>query len=105
MNLTDESENAGNVNLVSPENWEADLEATRKLGRYGTTTLRLYGRLYEDVVDTIPIGLDGGKSRQHRPRHRLRRRVEDDLQLRPMGWRGAKLDARFQAQKPASGTR
>ena len=59
MNLDRRPRDRRQRQLVPAQSWEADLEATRNLGRYGTTTLRLYGRLYEDVVDTIPIGLDG----------------------------------------------
>ncbi|HEX8621765.1 MAG TPA: TonB-dependent receptor [Allosphingosinicella sp.] len=99
VNLTDDRENAGNVNLVPTQSWEADLEATRSLGRYGTTTVRLYGRLYEDVVDTIPIGLDG-ESRGNIDRATAwGAEWKTTFNFDPMGWRGAKLDARFQAQK------
>ena len=99
VNINDDRENAGNVELVPTQSWEADLEATRNLGAYGSTTLRLYGRLYDDIVDTIPIGLDGES------RGNIDRATAYGLEWKatfnfdPMGWRGAKLDARVQAQK------
>lgn len=99
VNLTDDRENAGNVELVPTQSWEADLEATRNLGRYGTTTLRLYGRLYEDVVDTIPIGLDGESRGNIDRATAYGAEWKTTFNFDPMGWRGAKLDARFQAQK------
>lgn len=99
VNLTDDRENAGNVELVPTQSWEADLEATRNLGRYGSTTLRLYGRLYDDIVDTIPIGLTG-ESRGNIDRATAwGAEWKTTFNFDPMGWRGAKLDARFQAQK------
>ena len=99
VNLTDDRENAGNVELVPTQSWEADLEATRNLGRYGTTTLRLYGRLYEDVVDTIPIGLTGESRGNIDKATAYGAEWKTTFNFDPMGWRGAKLDARVQAQK------
>lgn len=99
VNLTDDRQNAGNVELVPTQSWDADLEATRNLGRYGTTTLRLYGRLYEDVVDTIPIGPDGESRGNIDRATAYGAEWKTTFNFDPMGWRGAKLDARFQAQK------
>lgn len=99
VNLTDDRENAGNVDLVPTQSWEADLEATRNLGRYGTTTFRVYGRLYDDIVDTIPIGLTG-ESRGNIDRATAYGfESKTTFNFDPLGWKGAKLDARFQAQK------
>jgi outer membrane receptor for ferrienterochelin and colicins len=99
VNLTDDRENAGNVELVPTQSWEADLEATRNLGRYGSTTLRLYGRLYEDVVDTIPIGLDGESRGNIDRATAYGAEWKTTFNFDPMGWRGAKLDARVQVEE------
>ncbi|MFL6844778.1 MAG: TonB-dependent receptor plug domain-containing protein [Allosphingosinicella sp.] len=98
VNLTDDRQNAGNVELVPQQSWEADLEATRNLGRYGTTTLRLYGRLYEDVLDIIPIGADGESPGNIDHASAWGAEWKTTFNFDPMGWRGAKLDARFQWQ-------
>jgi len=99
VNLTDDRENAGNVELVPTQSWEADLEATRNLGRYGTTTLRLYGRLYDDIVDTIPIG-PAGESRGNIDRaSAYGAEWKTTFNFDPLGWKGAKLDLRAEAQK------
>ena len=83
-----------------PQSWEADLEATRNLGRYGTTTLRLYGRLYEDVVDIIPIGADRRvASAISTARHAYGVEWKTTFNFDPLGWKGAKLDARVQVQE------
>jgi hypothetical protein len=98
VNLTDEKENAGNVELVPQQSWELDLEGTRNFGAYGTTTLRLYGRLIDDIVDTIPIG-DTGESRGNIDRATIYGfEWKGTFNFDPMGWRGAKLDARTQWQ-------
>ena len=86
------------------QSWEAELEATRDLGRYGTTTSGFTVGAIDDIVDTIPIGLD--------------RRIAAAISTGPAlmapsgrrpstsirsGWKGAKLDLRAQAQKPGQG--
>lgn len=98
VNLTDERENAGNPDLVPPQSWELDVEATRRLGAYGSTTLRLYTHRIDDIVDVIPIGADGESPGN------LDRAAVHGLEWKgtfnfdPFGWRGAKLDARYQVQ-------
>jgi outer membrane receptor for ferrienterochelin and colicins len=99
VNLNDDRENAGNVELVPTQSWEADLEATRNLGRYGTSTLRLYGRLYDDIVDTIPIGLTGESRGNIDRASAYGAEWKTTFNFDPLGWKGAKLDARFQVQK------
>jgi hypothetical protein len=99
VNLNEERENAGNPDLVPPQSWEADLEAIRNLGRYGTTTLRLYGRWYDDIVDIVPIGTDGESPGNID--HALLYGVEwkTTLNMDPLGWAGARFDARLQLQR------
>jgi outer membrane receptor for ferrienterochelin and colicins len=59
-NVSGGTANAGNANLVPPQSWNGQIQATRNLGRWGTVTARLYGRLITDIVDVIPIA--GGQS-------------------------------------------
>ncbi|MGZ8344716.1 MAG: TonB-dependent receptor plug domain-containing protein [Allosphingosinicella sp.] len=99
VNLTDDRENAGNVELVPTQSWEADLEGTRNLGRYGTTTIRLYGRHYDDIVDTIPIGLTGESRGNIDQASAYGAEWKTTFNFDPLGWKGAKLDLRAQAQK------
>jgi outer membrane receptor for ferrienterochelin and colicins len=98
VNLSDDRENAGNPQLVPPQAWELDVEGIRNLGRYGTTRLKLYGRWYDDIVDTIPIGATG-ESPGNIP-HAQAYGVEwaTTFNFDPMGWRGARLDTRVQLQ-------
>jgi len=98
VNLADDRENAGNADLVPTQAWDLDVEGIRNLGRYGTTRLKLYGRWYDDIVDTIPIGATG-ESPGNIP-HATAYGVEwaTTFNFDPMGWRGARLDARFQLQ-------
>jgi hypothetical protein len=99
VNLNNESTNAGNVDLVPQQSWEADLEATRNLGRFGSTTVRLYGRLYEDVVDIVPIGETGESIGNIDSARAYGAEWKTTFNFDPLGWKGAKLDARVQLQK------
>ena len=98
VNLGNDSENAGNPDLVPSQTWSAEVETIRNLGAYGSTTFRVYGQLIDDIIDTVPIGLDGES-----PGNIDRAKIwgaewKTTFQFDPMGWKGAKLDARFQVQ-------
>ena len=84
--------NAGNGNLVPPQSWELDFEATKSLGNLGSTTFKLFDYRIEDFVEVIPVGADG-ESPGNIPSAR-RQGVESTttLQLAALGWKGAKLD-------------
>ena len=93
VNLTSDTENAGNLDLVPPQYWEADFEANKKLGKWGTTRLRLYYRLWNDIVDIIPIGLTGESPGNIDKGKSWGLESKTTLLFDPVGWRGAKLDA------------
>lgn len=99
VNLNEDRENAGNPDIVPQQSWDLDLEAVRNLGRYGTTTLRLYGRLIDDIVDIIPIGATGESPGNIDRATIYGLEWKTTFNFDPMGWRGAKLDARVQVQK------
>ena len=91
-----EQTNAGNPDLVPPQTSELELEAVRDLGAWGNTTLRVYGQRIDDIVDTVPIGADGES-----PGNIDRATVyglewKGTFNLDPIGWTGAKVDARLQ---------
>ena len=98
VDLADERENAGNPDLVPQQSWELDVEAIRDLGPYGNTSVRVYGQRIDDIVDTIPIG-DSGESPGNIDRATLYGiEWKSTIALAPLGWHGARLDARFQLQ-------
>jgi hypothetical protein len=96
VNLAAGNKNAGNVLLVPQQAWELDLEAKKNLGAWGSATLRLYGRLIEDYIDIVPIA-GGLESRGNIDTARLLGvSVKGTINLDPLGWRGAKIDANAQ---------
>jgi hypothetical protein len=98
VNLGNDQQNVGNPDLVPSQSWDAELEAVRNLGAWGRTTIRGYSRLISDIIDTIPIGPTGES-----PGNLNRATVygiewKSTVNFDPAGWRGAKLDTRFQFQ-------
>ncbi len=93
VNLTDDRENAGNLQLVPPQSWELDLEANRKLGSWGSTSLRLFGRRIDDIVDFIPIGMSGESPGNIDRAYRYGAEWKGTWLFDNLGWRGAKLDS------------
>jgi hypothetical protein len=99
VNLIDDRENAGNPDLVPQQSWELDMEAVKNMGRYGSATLRLYGRLIDDIVDIVPIG-ETGESPGNIDRATIMGiEAKTTFNFDPLGWKGAKLDARVQAAR------
>ena len=108
--LSDDRENSGNPDLVPPQSWEGELEVGRKLGPWGQTRVRGYHHRITDIVDIIPIGLDG-EGIGNLPRA-TRNGAEwiSTFTLDPLGFRGAKLDStvglqRTRVRDPLTGER
>ena len=92
------NDNAGNIELVPPQSWELDLEAKKDLGPWGSTTLTLYGREYDDFIDVIPL-VGGGESRGNIDKARLYGiELTSTIKLDPMGFKGAKIDSNLRLE-------
>jgi hypothetical protein len=84
---------AGNVNLVPPQSWEVNFEAKKELGAWGTTTLKLYGKRYQDYIEWIPLP-GGVESRGNIDKASVYgAEWVSTFKLDPLGWKGAKIDA------------
>lgn len=97
---------AGNVELVPPQSWEADLEVKKDLGRWGSTTLKLYANWYEDYIDWIVLpGPNPGEHVESRGNIDKATLYGIDwtstFNLDPLGWKGAKLDFRVNVDDPS----
>jgi outer membrane receptor for ferrienterochelin and colicins len=99
VNLTEDRQNAGNLELVPPQSWEVDLEFNKKLGRWGNTSLRPYARLTDDHVDFIPIGQTGESRGNIDSAHRYGIEWKGTWLFDPLGWTGAKLDSHIRFQR------
>ena len=84
---------AGNVNLVPPQSWELNFEAKKDLGAWGTSTLKLYGKRYQDYIEWIPLP-GGVESRGNIDKASIYgANWNSTFKLDPLGWKGAKIDA------------
>ena len=98
-NVSAGTSNAGNVNLVPPQRWNAQVQATRNLGPWGTATARLYASLISDIVDVIPIGANGQSPGNLDSAALYGLHWTSTFNFDPVGWRGAKLDLNLQFQE------
>ena len=97
-NLGRESADAANPDLVPPQSWDGEIEATRNFGGWGTATAKIYSRLISDIIDQIPIGLTQESAGNVDRAMVYGIEWNSTVQLARLGWAGAKVDARFQLQ-------
>jgi len=98
VDVATDVENAANPDLVPEQSWDLDIEGVRNLDTLGSTTLRLYGRVIDDIIDYIPIGASGES-----PGNLDRATVygvssRSTLNLDRFGWHGVRVDAELQWQ-------
>ena len=94
-NLTQDRTNSGNPDLVPPQSWELEGEVGRSLGAWGKTRIKLYGHRIDDIIDIIPVGTNGEAIGNLPRASRLGVESSSTIQFDPIGWKGAKLDARI----------
>ena len=98
VDVATDTETSANPDLVPEQSWDLEVEGVRNLGALGSTTLRLYGRSIDDIIDYVPIGATGqapGNLDQATVYGILSRST---INLDGIGWRGARFDASLQWQ-------
>lgn len=90
---------AGNPDLVPPQKWRAELEATKKLGAFGSATVTFFGEKISDIVDTVPISSTAEARGNIDSADRYGIEFVSTLLLDPIGWKGAKLDIEVEGVK------
>jgi hypothetical protein len=92
VNLSDSNENAANNDLRPDQSWGTEIEATRDFGAWGSATLRVFRRRFEDYITIVPTA-SGGEARGNVPWSRIMGfDFNGTLQLAPVGVPGAKVD-------------
>ena len=83
---------SGNRDLRPPQTWRAELEASQKLGPWGSMTVNIYGEKITDIVDSIPITATTEARGNLDSADRYGVELTAGILLDPIGWNGAKLD-------------
>lgn len=91
-------ETSANPDLVPEQSWDAEVEGVRNLGTLGSTTLRVYGRLIDDIIDYIPIGATGESPGNLDSATVYGILSRSTLNLDRLGWAGARIDVEMQVQ-------
>jgi hypothetical protein len=92
--LDNQTENAGNPDLVPTQQWRFELELAKDLGEYGKTKVNLVAALFEDYIDIIPIGASGESPGNIDKAQAYAVDWSSTFQLDPLGVKGAKIDLR-----------
>jgi hypothetical protein len=92
--LDNDTENAGNSDLVPSQQWRFELELAKDLGAYGKTRVNLVAALFEDYVDIIPIGLTGESPGNIDKARAYAIDWNSTFQLDPLGVKGARINLR-----------
>ena len=94
--LDENQVNVTNANLVPPQSWLFELEATQTFGDLGSVNVRGFYEKISDIVDTIPIA--GGGQAPGNIDSAMRFGVETELTLLfdPLGLPGLRLDTSFE---------
>ncbi|WP_299191957.1 TonB-dependent receptor plug domain-containing protein [uncultured Erythrobacter sp.] len=92
-NLDQDRVNVTNANLVPPQSWLFEIEATQSLGDLGSLNLRGFYEDISDIVDQIPI--EGGGEAPGNIDSATTRGIEAELTLLfdPLGINGLRLDS------------
>jgi TonB-dependent Receptor Plug Domain len=99
VSLNQEQQNAGNVELVPQQSWEASLNFTKTLGRWGSTELRIFAQEIEDYIEFIPV--EGGRETRGNidSASIYGIRWNSTFQLAPLGFNGAQLELTVEAEE------
>ncbi|RZV48934.1 MAG: hypothetical protein EX258_08445, partial [Sphingomonadaceae bacterium] len=92
VDVTDDLDRDQNKALVPPQRWTAELEAVKALGGYGSLRPFIRMSLIEDVIDSIPVGIDGEVLGNVDTARIWSMGSNVTLLLDPLGWTGARLD-------------
>lgn len=98
VDIQNVQQNSGNPNLVPPQSWEAEIETSKRVAGWGSTTLRVYAHRISDIVDVVPIGATGESIGNLESADLYGLELRSTINFDKIGWRGAKLDVEFELQ-------
>lgn len=98
-NIGADSADAGNPNLVPPQSWNYEIEATQQLGAFGSITARVYYEQISDIVDQVPLGPTAEAPGNLDSAKRYGFEWNSTFNFDPLGWRGGRLDIELELQR------
>ena len=98
-NLGSDSQDAGNPNLVPPQSWNFEVEATQQLGAFGSITARVYYEKISDIVDQIPLSPTAEAPGNIDSANRYGIEWNSTFNFDPIGWQGGRLDVELSLQR------
>ncbi len=111
VDVANNTDRSNNPELVPPQRWRLEIDATKKLGKWGSIKPFARAALVEDVVDSIPVSpTEEALGNLADPAFIWLAGIEGTLLFDPIGWQGAKLDFSGQyidarVRNPLSGKR
>lgn len=95
VNVNQEQVDATNPDLLPPQSWLFEAEATQSLGAYGSLTLRLFLEEVSDIVDQIPLEGGGQAPGNLSSARQFGGTLDATLLSEPLGWSGGRMDLVF----------
>lgn len=99
VNVSTDNQNASNPNLVPPQSWNFEVEATKTMGPWGSITARAFYEAISDIVDQIPLSPTAEAPGNIDSARRYGLDLTGTINLDPFGWRGARLDLEVNLQR------
>jgi len=98
VDLDNDEDTVGNVQLVPSQAWAAEVEFDRQFKGGHSIKARFYGELISDLVDRIPIGVDGDAVGNIDSANRYGVEINTTLKGEEFGVDGFELNSRLQLQ-------
>jgi hypothetical protein len=92
VNVSTNNQNSSNPNLVPPQSWNAEIEATKTLGPWGSVTARVFYEWISDVVDQIPLSPTAEAPGNIDSAYHYGLEWNSTINFDPIGFVGARLD-------------
>jgi len=92
VDLEDDLDQSGNPNLVPSQSWNFELEFDKDFGDGNTFKIEFYNREISDIVDRIPIGIDGDAVGNLDRARRYGFDINTTLKGDKWGFKGTQLD-------------
>ena len=98
ISVIDDINNTGNVNLIPSQSWRGELEFDKSFGQGNSLVVNFFGSNISDLVDRIPIGIDGDAVGNIDSAYQYGVNTDLTVQGDQWGWVGTELKASLNYQ-------